>query len=159
MSDEEESRRRYVESELGKAQPSGGYLTKLKLKAPNGETKWLSITAAQQRDIEKILVPEPDVDYSPCVMGKVIIGDTTTEFMLPLLNESVTFSQWGAPTYVLGPRADLLERMAEGAGEWAQDMLCRTCKENLTDDGEGYNGECGDCADRNPENKDEDDHE
>jgi hypothetical protein len=92
--------------------------------------------------------PADNVSYAPCITGKIEIGDTTTEFMLPLLNDSVTYTQWGAPTYVLGPRVDLLEKMSDGAREWAEENLCRTCKENLLDDGEGYDGECGDCADK-----------
>lgn len=153
-----EARSRYVQGELNKLRP-GEYPVKIKLFSAGGNTFHLNITAKQLAAIEKILVPEPEVDYAPCIMGKVIIGDTTTEFMLPMLNESVTFSQWGANGYVLGSRVDLMEALAEAAGEWAQDMLCRTCKENLTDDGEGYNGECGDCADRNESNKEEGDDE
>jgi hypothetical protein len=92
--------------------------------------------------------PADNVSYAPCVKGTIEIGDTTTEFMLPLLNDSMSYSQWGAPTYTLGERGELVEGMATAAQEWASENLCRTCKENLLDDGEGYDGECGDCADK-----------
>lgn len=114
------------------------------------------------RELAAIIVSDTEpqgVDFAPCVTGQVNIGGEVTEFMLPLLNDSVTYSQWGAPTFVLGPRVDLLEKMADGAREWAEENLCRTCKARLLDDGEGYDGECGDCADRNPANREDDDEE
>lgn len=92
--------------------------------------------------------PADEISYAPVIKGTIQIGDDTSEFMLPLLNDSVQYSQWGADNYVLGPRVDLLETLANAAQEWAEEHLCRTCKENLLDDNEGYDGECGNCADK-----------
>lgn len=89
--------------------------------------------------------PADNVSYAPCVKGTIEIGDTTTEFML---GTDVGWNQWGASTEVLGQRVDLLEGLAGAWTEWVDENLCRTCKENLLDDGEGYDGECGDCADK-----------
>lgn len=92
--------------------------------------------------------PADQYSYKPAIKGTIEIGDATSEFMLPILNDSVSYQQWGADNYVLGPRVDLLDRLADGVQLWAEENLCRTCKENLLDDGEGYDGECGDCADK-----------
>lgn len=99
----------------------------------------------------------PEVSYAPCIQGTIEIGDRKSEFLLPLANDSVKYSQWGADNTVLWPRADLLEVMADAAAEWVSENLCRTCHENLLDDGEGYDGECGDCADKTDQEGESDD--
>jgi hypothetical protein len=87
------------------------------------------------------------------VKGTITLNEVTTEF---LLTDEGSFMQWGGTRDQLGPRVDLLEALGLAYLEWRQENLCTTCEERLLDDGEGYNGECGDCADRNPENKEED---
>lgn len=154
MTDDDEARRRYVQGELNKAQPFGGYLTKLKLRTPNGETKWLSVDATQQRAIEAVLTAEPEVEREVEFSGKVILDGTTSHFMM--LNDG-DWTQWGVDQQAAGRRVDLLDKVAEAYREWQDENLCRTCKERLLDDGEGYNGECGDCADRNYNEEGDDD--
>lgn len=66
--------------------------------------------------------PSP-VSHDPCVSGKIEIGGQVSEFLLPLLNDSVRYSQWGADNTVLWPRTDLLDAMAGAAREWALDNL------------------------------------
>ena len=92
--------------------------------------------------------PSP-VSHAPCAQGTIDIGGVTSQFLLPLVNDSVRYSQWGASNTVLGDRVDLLDAMAGAAREWALDnLLCHICRENTVDDGEGYDGMCGDCADK-----------
>lgn len=155
---EKEARRRYIQGELDAVLPSthdGKYKIKI---LGLGESKWLNITAAQYAAIGKIILPEPEspVSHAPCIQGTIEIGDATSEFLIPLANDSVGFSQWGAPNEVLWSRVALLDELSGPAREWASDNICKTCHERTLDDGEGYDGECGDCADRNPNNHDDD---
>lgn len=155
MSPHDESQRRYVKGQLDKLE-SGYGQTKIKLINEGGETFWLNITGSQLGAIKEVLDPPS----GPCVIGRVMVAGVSSGFMLPMLNDSVQYSQWGASNYDLGPRADLMDGMATAVAEWAQENLCRTCKEALLDDGEGFDGECGNCADANPDNQEsEDDHE
>lgn len=82
------------------------------------------------------------------IQGKLTIDGRTTEFILPVGDYSIKYSQWGADTLVLGSRVDLLEAMADAVAEWAQDNLCSECHDATLDDGEGWDGKCGNCADR-----------
>lgn len=82
------------------------------------------------------------------ITGKIEIDGVETEFLLPVDGGSTQYSQWGASTTVLGPRVELLEDLAVAAAEWAMDNLCSECKDALLDDGEGYDGRCGNCADK-----------
>lgn len=155
---EREATRRYLQGEMDNVKPSE-FDGKVKVKfTGEGESKHLNITAEQYGAIKKIIVPEDPspVSYAPCITGTIEIGDSTTGFMVPLGGDS-GWSNWGAANEVLATRVDLLDTLESAASEWASENLCRTCKENLLDDGEGYDGECGDCADRNPENREEDD--
>ncbi|AMM44238.1 hypothetical protein BJD78_gp68 [Arthrobacter phage KellEzio] len=77
--------------------------------------------------------------------GKIKIDGRETEF---LLTDEGSYIQWGADTSTLGERTDLLEKLGEAYVEWAQDNLCSECKDRTLDDGEGFNGRCGNCADR-----------
>lgn len=61
---------------------------------------------------------DPKVSFTPCITGKVEIDGAVSEFMLPLDNDSVGFSQWGAPDEVLWARVALLDSFAEKAREW-----------------------------------------
>lgn len=79
------------------------------------------------------------------VGGKIRIGGVETEFTL---TDEGSFMQWGGTTEQLGPRVDLLEKLGGAYLEWRQENVCTSCGENLLDDGEGYDGRCGDCADR-----------
>lgn len=91
--------------------------------------------------------PSP-VSHAPCIQGTIDIDGRLSEFLIPLLNDSVSYSQWGAGNPTLWERTDLVEALADGARDWAEENLCKTCKESMLDDGAGYDGECGDCADR-----------
>lgn len=117
---EAEARRRYIRGELDKAAPVHPWHTKLKLRSTEGESFWLNITAEQQAAIEKILLPDPadNVSYSPCLKGKVLVDGAVSEFMIPLENDSVGFSQWGAPDEVLWQRVPLLHNLSFPAREW-----------------------------------------
>lgn len=64
--------------------------------------------------------PSP-VSYAPCLTGKVEIEGAVSEFMIPLDNGSVGFSQWGAPNEVLWSRVDLLDNLSGPAREWWAD--------------------------------------
>jgi hypothetical protein len=155
---EAEARRRYIQGELDAVLPST-HDGKYKLKILGlGESKWFNITPEQYAAVAKILLPDPqsNVSYAPCIKGTIDIGDTSTQFMVPLGGDT-GWMNWGASREVLGTRVDLLDNIESAATEWAEENLCRTCRENLLDDGEGYDGECGDCADRNPENREDGD--
>jgi hypothetical protein len=97
-----------------------------------------------------VSLPEPEspVSHAPCIQGVIDIAGLKSEFLIPLANDSVGFSQWGAGTPVLWTRVDLLDELSSKAREWADENLCRVCRENMTDDGEGEDGMCGECADR-----------
>lgn len=112
-------RRDYLRGELAKINPNHGQV-KLQLTNETGCTKWLNITAAQLTAIEKILVPDP-VTYAPCLTGRVEAAGTVSEFMIPLEDDSVGFSQWGAPTEVLWSRVELLDNLSGQAREWWAD--------------------------------------
>lgn len=77
--------------------------------------------------------------------GKITIDGRESEFML--LDEG-SWSQWGADTSTLGGRTDLLDALAEAYQVWRQENLCTECGDHLLDDGEGFDGKCGNCADR-----------
>lgn len=64
--------------------------------------------------------PSP-VSYAPCLTGKVEIEGAVSEFMIPLENDSVGFSQWGAPNEVLWSRVELLDTLSGPAREWWAD--------------------------------------
>lgn len=78
------------------------------------------------RELVAIIVadttPSP-VSYDPCITGKVEIAGQTSEFLLPLVNDSVRYSQWGADNTVLWPRTDLMDALAGAAREWALDNI------------------------------------
>lgn len=67
--------------------------------------------------------PADKVSYAPCITGKVEIGNGTSEFMLPLLDNSMGWTQWGAHNSVLGARVDLMEKLADAAREWALENM------------------------------------
>lgn len=71
----------------------------------------------------QVTLPEPEspVSYSPCLMGKVEIEGAVSEFMIPLENDSVGFSQWGAPNETLWERVALLDNLSGPAREWWAD--------------------------------------
>lgn len=57
------------------------------------------------------------------------------------------------PGYLMGcPACEARCHCTAGSAECVFDGYhiewCRTCKEETLDDGEGYDGECGNCADR-----------
>lgn len=114
------------------------------------------ISAAIKALTSGVEPPTPKISFAPCIQGVIEIGADKSEFLLPLHREDVRYSQWGAYNPVLWPRVDLLEKLAAAAAEWADENLCRTCKENLLDDGEGFDGECGDCADKTEAEDDDD---
>lgn len=62
--------------------------------------------------------PPSKVSHAPCITGRIEIGGQASEFMLPLDNDSVRYSQWGADNIVLGQRVDLLEGMGDAARDW-----------------------------------------
>ena len=62
--------------------------------------------------------PPSKVSYEPCIMGKIEVGGQASEFMIPLDNDSVNYTQWGADNMVLWPRVELVEGMTEKAREW-----------------------------------------
>jgi hypothetical protein len=64
--------------------------------------------------------PSP-VSYAPCITGKVEVEGAVSEFMIPLEDDSVRYSQWGAGNMALWPRVDLMEGMADAAREWYAD--------------------------------------
>jgi len=148
MTDDEDNRR-YIKGELDSVTPNSLGRMQIKL-VGDGATKWLSITPDQKAAIEKILLPEPEspVSHAPCIQGTIDIAGLKSEFLIPLANDSVGFSQWGAGTPVLWTRVDLLDELSGKAREWADENLCRTCREDMADGGEGYDGQCAECADR-----------
>jgi hypothetical protein len=78
------------------------------------------------RELAALIVADTEpspVSYDPCITGKVEIGGQTSEFLLPLDNDSVRYSQWGADNTVLWPRTDLMDALAGAAREWALDNL------------------------------------
>ncbi|QOP66212.1 hypothetical protein SEA_DANIELLEIGNACE_72 [Arthrobacter phage DanielleIgnace] len=79
------------------------------------------------------------------VSGKIEIDGKTTEFML---TEEGSYTQWGADTPILGERVDLLEKLGEAYRDWCEENLCSECGDKTLDDGEGYDGKCGNCADK-----------
>lgn len=82
--------------------------------------------------------------------GQITINGRTTEFML--LDDG-GWQQWGdADQSTLGERVDLLDGIAAAYTEWADENLCSECKDHLLDDGEGFDGRCGNCADRAEKN-------
>lgn len=67
--------------------------------------------------------PASPVSYDPCITGTVEIAGIKSEFLLPLVNDSVRYSQWGADNTVLWPRVDLMDALAGAAREWALDNI------------------------------------
>jgi hypothetical protein len=117
---EDEDRRRYIQGELDAVLPST-HDGRFKIKILGlGESKWLNITADQYAAIGKIILPEAPspVSYAPCITGHVEIEGAVSEFMIPLDNDSVGFSQWGAPNEVLWARVELLNNLSGPAREW-----------------------------------------
>lgn len=78
------------------------------------------------------------------VSGKIELGGVTSEFTL--IHGS--YEQWGASRQDLGRRVELLEALGDAYASWAAENLCSECQDALLDDGEGWNGLCGDCADK-----------
>lgn len=62
--------------------------------------------------------PPSKISYDPVVTGRIEIGGQTSEFMLPLDNDSVRYTQWGADNTVLWPRTELVKALAEAGREW-----------------------------------------
>lgn len=122
---EAEATRRYLQGQLDKVQPSGGYRNKLQIRSTTANTNWLNITAEQLAAIEKILLPEPasPVSHAPCIQGVIEIEGRKSEFLLPLDRDDVGFSQWGADNTVLWARVDLLDELSKTAKEWAYNNL------------------------------------
>lgn len=77
--------------------------------------------------------PPAKVSDDPVITGRIEIGGQASEFMLPLDNDSVMYSQWGNSNTVLWPRVDLVEGMAREAREWWADN--RPAKDNEGDEG------------------------
>lgn len=82
------------------------------------------------------------------ITGKIDVNGRITEFMIPVSDPDAGYAQWGGCPSTLGERVDLLEELVEAARTWAEDNLCRECRDRTLDDGEGSDGMCGDCADR-----------
>lgn len=117
---EREATRRYLQGELDNVKPSE-FDGKVKVKfTGEGATKHLNITATQYEAIKKIIAPEPasPVSYNPCLQGKVLIDGAESDFLISLDNDSVGFSQWGAPNEVLWARVSLLDGLSGEAREW-----------------------------------------
>lgn len=87
------------------------------------------------------------------IKGKVTIDGRESEFMLL---EDGGWTQWGVDQPTAGERVDLLDKIAAAYMEWQDENLCSECKDHLLNDGEGYDGKCGNCADR-AEKEDDDD--
>lgn len=68
--------------------------------------------------------------FDPVVTGRIEIGGQASEFMLPLDDDSVMYSQWGADNTVLWPRVSLVEGMAEEARGWWADNRPANDNEN-----------------------------
>ena len=154
---EAEARRRYIQGELDAVLPST-HDGKFKVKILGlGESKWLNITADQYDAVKKILLPEPEspVSYNPCIQGKVLIEGAESEFMILLDNDSVGFSQWGAPNEVLWQRVELLDNLCGPAREWwadnkpQDDDECE-CSESYRHRGEHTPGCPADDGERGP---------
>lgn len=93
------------------------------------------------------------------ITGKIEIGGVESEFELYPSGYPGKYRQEGADIAILGGRVELLAGMADAAISWAEEHLCRTCNDCLIDDGEGFDGECGDCADRSEARRQEKEHE
>lgn len=78
------------------------------------------------------------------ISGKITIDGKDSEFSIGV---DGGYQQWGADRQLLGERVDLMQGMAEALMEWQEGNLCRTCQDATLNDGEGYDGECGNCAD------------
>ena len=121
--------------------------------AQEREGDWL-VALEQAQGLAAMIVadtephPADDVSYAPCITGKIEIGDTTTEFMLTM---DAGWSQWGATTPVLGERVDLMDSLGSAWTEWASENICTECQDAIINDGEGYDGKCGNCADKEEE--------
>lgn len=70
------------------------------------------------RELAALIVSDTEPSTDPCITGKVEVGGQASEFMIPMDNDSVEYSQWGATSTVLWPRTDLLRAMSEQAREW-----------------------------------------
>ncbi|MFT4471861.1 hypothetical protein ACMX2H_18320 [Arthrobacter sulfonylureivorans] len=79
------------------------------------------------------------------ITGTISIDNRATAFTL---DHEGAYQQFGGDRSAYGERVDLLSAMGEAVEEWASDNLCRECHDHTLDDGEGYDGRCGDCADR-----------
>lgn len=79
------------------------------------------------------------------VNGKIALNGVETEFQL---QPDGTWNNWGGDTRTLGERRDLVDALASAFQDWAIENLCITCGEALLDDGEGFDGNCGNCADK-----------
>jgi hypothetical protein len=77
--------------------------------------------------------------------GTITLAGTTSHFMM--LDDG-GWTQWGVDQRAAGQRVDLLDNVASAYQEWQDENLCSVCKENMLDDGEGYDGMCGNCADK-----------
>lgn len=134
---EAEARRRYTRGELDKVTPGGGQV-KLQLRNEEGWTFWLNISSDQHAAIEKILLPEPasPVSHDPCIQGVIEIEGRKSEFLIPLVDDSVRYSQWGADNLTLWPRVDLLDGLAGAAREWALDNLRDDCPADCSPENE-----------------------
>jgi hypothetical protein len=83
------------------------------------------------------------------INATILIGGEERKLTLRFDSEGQpTYRQYGAHVSQLESTQGLAELLADALGEWATDELCRTCHDALLDDGEGYDGECGDCADK-----------
>lgn len=116
---EREATRRYHQYEMDRVTPDDTGIIRVKFFGEK-DSKHLNITAAQYEAIKKIIAPEPasPVSYNPCLQGKVLIDGAESEFMISLENDSVGFSQWGAPNEVLWSRVSLLDGLSGEAREW-----------------------------------------
>lgn len=79
------------------------------------------------------------------VSGKIELGGTATDF---LLTTDGGYVQGGAGLEALGDRVELLEVLGNAYRDWCEENLCRECEDALLNNGEGYDGKCGNCADR-----------
>lgn len=80
------------------------------------------------------------------ITGKVLIDGRETEFSI---SADGGYRQWGGSSpAAFGERVELMDRLGAAVREWASDDLCIECMDRLLDNGEGYDGRCGVCADR-----------
>lgn len=66
----------------------------------------------------------------PEITGQVNTGGQVSKFRIPLDDDSVQYTQWGASNTVLWPRVDLMGALAEAGREWWADNRPANDNEN-----------------------------